>query len=59
MLPTRNGISAEAINIMVNVYWVAYDPSEVVCGANDAVVVRRVVLLQHTKVWFQPDYSRS
>ena len=49
MLPSRSEILAEAVNTMENVQWVAIDPSEVVCGASDAVFIRRVVILRHIK----------
>ena len=47
MLTTHSGILAEAIKTM-EMQWVAYD--QVLCGSIDAVVIRRVVISQHTKV---------
>ena len=53
MLPSHSGILAKAINTM-EMQWVAYD--QVVCGSSDAVVIRRVVISQHTKL---KNFSRT
>ena len=61
MLSSRSGILAKAMNT-VEMQWVGYD--QVVCRSNDAVIIKRVVILRHNKLkrfsrTFQPALNKT